>query len=310
MNRLIVALKRIFHKKLYWGLLCVLLILTGIYKLLPAKSQSTQICVAVCLADTSAYTKNFQTELADSASLYQFYYVDDRQDVIEDVQAGKAECGFVVPEGFWNGYIQGTGDPKVSLFKTPASTLSSAISETFFHYIFKVASPQILVDTIGDDSLSKELKNRMQTYMESDSIFRMSSVTKGSYDYRENTYHISLPIYECTCLLVLFCALFGLMMYLQDTERGIYVVLPVKKRAGILCSVIFSSILPVCVTGLFCNLLTYGTDTLVPVMVMSAGAFLFTCILSLLVKKSQTLAKIIPLFLLIAIVFFFLGYIL
>lgn len=100
MNRLIVAWKRILHRKLYWCMLGVLLILTGIYALLPAKSQSTEIRVAVYLEDTSAYTTQFKEELDASASLYQFYYVDASTDVIRDVQAGDAECGFVLPDGF------------------------------------------------------------------------------------------------------------------------------------------------------------------------------------------------------------------
>ncbi len=236
MNRLIVAWKRILHRKLYWCMLGVLLILTGIYALLPAKSQSTEIRVAVYLEDTSAYTTQFKEELDASASLYQFYYVDASTDVIRDVQAGDAECGFVLPDGFFSGYIAGSGEPKVSLYETSASTLSSAICETFFHYIFKVASPQILVDTIDDAALSEELKSRMQAYMNSDTIFRMSSVTDGAYDYKENTYRIQLPIYECTCLLVLFASLFSLMLFLQDQERGIYIALSGKRRYGILCT--------------------------------------------------------------------------
>ena len=236
MNRLIVAWKRILHRKLYWCMLGVLLILTGIYALLPAKSQSTEIRVAVYLEDTSAYTTQFKEELDASASLYQFYYVDASTDVIRDVQAGDAECGFVLPDGFFSGYIAGSGEPKVSLYETSASTLSSAICETFFHYIFKVASPQILVDTIDDAALSEDLKSRMQTYMDSDTIFRMSSVTDGAYDYKENTYRIQLPIFECTCLLILFASLFSLMLFLQDQERGIYIALSGKRRYGILCT--------------------------------------------------------------------------
>ena len=219
MNRLIVAWKRILHRKLYWCMLGVLLILTGIYALLPAKSQSTEIRVAVYLEDTSAYTTQFKEELDASASLYQFYYVDASTDVIRDVQAGDAECGFVLPDGFFSGYIAGSGEPKVSLYETSASTLSSAICETFFHYIFKVASPQILVDTIDDAALSEELKSRMQAYMNSDTIFRMSSVTDGAYDYKENTYRIQLPIYECTCLLVLFASLFSLIRNVASTSH-------------------------------------------------------------------------------------------
>ena len=234
-------------------MLGVLLILTGIYALLPAKSQSTEIRVAVYLEDTSAYTTQFKEELDASASLYQFYYVDASTDVIRDVQAGDAECGFVLPDGFFSGYIAGSGEPKISLYETSASTLSSAISETFFHYIFKVASPQILVDTIDDAALSEDLKSRMQTYMDSDTIFRMSSVTDGAYDYKENTYRIQLPIFECTCLLILFASLFSLMLFLQDQERGIYIALSGRRRYSILCTGLLAGILPIYGIGMLCN---------------------------------------------------------
>ena len=121
-------------------MLGVLLILTGIYALLPAKSQSTEIRVAVYLEDTSAYTTQFKEELDASASLYQFYYVDASTDVIRDVQAGDAECGFVLPDGFFSGYIAGSGEPKVSLYETSASTQSSVcpLSQTVPTIIRKI----------------------------------------------------------------------------------------------------------------------------------------------------------------------------
>lgn len=310
MNRLIVAWKRILHRKLYWCMLGILLLLTSVYALLPAKSQSTEIRVAIYLEDSSDYTTHFKEELDASASLYQFYYVDTSTDVIRDVQAGNAECGFVVPDGFFSGYITGSGDPKVSLYETSASTLSPAISETIFHYIFKVASPQILVDAIGDTTLSDELKNRMQAYMESDTIFRMSSVTDGAYDYKENTYRIQLPIYECTCLLVLFASLFSLMLFLQDQERGIYIALSGRRRYGILCTGLLAGILPLYLAGLLCNGITYGTARLLQVTLVSLLAFLVSLMLSVFIKKSRTLAGFIPILLLIAIAYFFVNYIL
>lgn len=289
-------------------MLGVLLILTGIYALLPSKSQSTEIRVAVYLEDASAYTTQFKEELNASASLYQFYYVDMSNEVIRDVQAGDAECGFVLPDGFFSGYIDGSGEPKVSLYET--SALSSAISETFFHYIFKAASPQILVDTIDDAALSEELKSRMQAYMDSDTIFHMSSVTDGAYDYKENSYRIQLPIYECTCLLVLFASLFSLMLFLQDQERGIYIALSGRRRYSILCTGLFAGILPIYGIGMVCNIITYGTATLLQVTLITVLSYLLSLVLSVFIRKSRTLARWIPVFLLIAIAYFFVNYIL
>ena len=84
-------------------MLGILLVLTAIYSLLPAKSQSTEIRVAVCLEDQSSYAGQFRQELDASTSLYQFYYVQNSDAVIRDVQSGDAECGYVIPEHFFDG---------------------------------------------------------------------------------------------------------------------------------------------------------------------------------------------------------------
>lgn len=309
MNRMIVAFKRILKRKLYIGLLAALIIMTIVYQLLPAKSQSTEILVAVYMEEQDSYTASLKDELEQSSSLYQFYYTDSPSELINDVQSGKAECGFVVPENFFDAYISGSGLVKVALYETPAGTLSAAISETFFHYIFKTASPQILVDTINDSALDTELRQKMQDYMNSETIFRMSSTTNGAYDYKENTYRMALPIREFTCLLVIFSCLFGLMMFLQDSERGIYTALSANRIRSIRYTTLFASILPVYVIGIICNLIAYGTTTLLFISLISIGAFVFSSILSLFIKKSQTLAKILPILLLFAILYFFILYI-
>lgn len=150
----------------------------------------------------------------------------------------------------------------------------------------------------------------MQAYMNSDTIFRMSSVTDGAYDYKKNTYRIQLPIYECTCLLVLFASLFSLMLFLQDQERGIYIALSGKRRYGILCTGLLAGILPIYGIGMLCNGITYGTATLLQVTLVSLLAYLLSLVLSVFIKKSRTLAKWIPVLLLITIVYFFVNYIL
>ena len=137
----------------------------------------------------------------------------------------------------------------------------------------------------------------------------MSSTTNGAYDYKENTYRMMLPIQEFTCLLAIFSCLFGLMMFLQDRERGIYIALSANRIRGIQYTTLLASILPVYIIGIICNLIAYGTTTLPFVSLISIGAFVFSIILSLFIKKSQTLAKILPILLLFSILYFFILYI-
>ena len=90
MNRMIVAFKRILKRKLYIGMLTALIIMTIVYQLLPAKSQSTEILVAVYMEEQDSYTTALRNELDQSSSLYHFYYTDSPSELINDVQAGKA----------------------------------------------------------------------------------------------------------------------------------------------------------------------------------------------------------------------------
>lgn len=308
MNYLIVSLKRMLSRKLYLGLLLFLMALTILYQLLPVQSRSTEIRAAVCLEDDSSYTDALKKELHDSASLYQFYYVSSKDSLIEDVQSGYAECGFYVPESFFEQYIAGTCENKIEQYETPESTLSATICETLFHFIFKVTSPQILVNTIGDSSLNAELETRMHEYMTSDTIFRMSSVTNGAYDYKENSYRMNLPIREVSCLLLLFSVLFGLMIFFEDRERGIYIALPARQQFSIQCAMLCASILPAYTIGMGCNLIAYGTAHLLDVSLVAVLSTLFATSLSFVLKKSRTLAKLLPLLLFLAIVYFFLSY--
>ena len=100
------------------------------------------------------------------------------------------------------------------------------------------------------------------------------------------------------------------MLFLQDQERGIYIALSGKRRYGFLCTGLLAGILPIYGIGMLCNGSTYGTATLLQVTLVSLLAYLLSLVLSVFIKKSRTLAKWIPVLLLITIVYFFVNYIL
>ena len=61
---------------------------------------------------------------------------------------------------------------------------------------------------------------------------------------------------------------------------------------------------------MLCNGITYGTATLLQITLVSVTAYLLSLVLSFFIKKSRTLAKLIPVLLLVAIAYFFVNYIL
>ena len=310
MNRFIAAEKRILARRLYLFLIGLLLLLTVIYKLLPEKSKTSDIKVAVYLEDKNEYAAELQDELAASSSLYHFYYTDSPEDATMDVQSGYAECGFIIPKDFFSAYINGTGDVKVSMLETPSTTLSAPICETLFHYIFKVSSPQILVDCVGDAGLNEELRERMNAYVNGDTIFQMESLTDRAFDYENISYHIELPVFEFACLLLLFAGMFGLLLFMRDRERDIYIALGTAGQLGIECSVLLAAIVPVFAAGLLAILIVYKTAKLPAFLIVTAISFILPVLLSLFIKKSTAIAKLMPILLFMSILYFFVNYVL
>lgn len=305
MNRFIVCTKRILSKRMYLILILLMLVMTAIYKVLPSKSKTTDIKVALYIEDTSSYATALQQELEEAATLYTFYYTQSTDELIHDVQSGYAECGYVFPEGFFQSYRSGTGCDKAILYETPSTTLSATISESLFHYIFKVTAPDILIDIAGYPEYEQELKDGMLTYMSGDDVFHMSSATEGEFNFRDMEYHVELPVKEFACLFTLFAALFGLLLHMQDKERKIYLALSKGETFQIQTTLILAAMLPIVITGILTNLIAYGTDTLPSLCVVALGSFLFSTFLSVVIKKSSWLTKILPIFLFVAIAYFF-----
>lgn len=305
MNRFIVSLKRILNKKMYLVMILLLIAMTITYKCLPSSKKTTDIKVALCFNDQDIHVPALKSELDNATTLYTFYYVDSKEKLIKDVQSGYAECGLYFPDGFFVGYMSGSAEPKAELYEVPATTLSATISESVFHYVFKVASPDMLLEIVHEQSLNKELKERMLEYMSGDEVFQMSSATEGEFEFKDMDFHIELPVKEFACLFTIFAALFGLLLHMQDKEKNIYLVLSKGEVFGIQTTLIIASMLPIVITGFITNLIAYGTSTLLYLCVITIGSFIVTTLLSFIIKKSTILTKVLPIILLIAIAYFF-----
>ncbi|MGN0367300.1 MAG: hypothetical protein ACI4EK_00845 [Wujia sp.] len=308
MNRFYASFKRICAKRLYLVMLLLLLVMTVCYQLLPEKSQSTDIKVAVCI--DSDKQEELWNELNHATTLYSFYPVSSESDVISDVQAQKAECGFYVPEHFFDSFCAGDTSEKIIAYTTPSTTLYATINETFFHYIFKVAAPDILVDTLGDPSMEEELRAQIENYMNGDEVFQMSSITEGNFHFSDMTYRIDFPIREFAGLMIIFSALLGLYLYQKDAERDIFLALTKKDLLGIKWSMIFAAILPALFIGCIACLLTYGLSGLWGCLIVTGVSLLLALLLSKLVRSSKRLTVLFPLLLFLSILYFFVTYIL
>lgn len=308
-NRFIVFSKRILSRKIYLCMLTAIIAITAVYKLLPAKSSSADIKVALCSMDNSEYTSELFNMLADENSVYTFYVAEDEDAVIRDVKSGYAECGYVIPENFFADYITGTAhDNQIHMYVIPSTTLGSTICESIFSCIFELCAEEILVYGVDIPEYNEELTDRIQSYMNSEDIFRISDTTSGELLYDSMVYHITPPVFEISLILIIFSGLLGLLIYIQDAERGIYISQSSRETAAIRGLSIITAILPMLAVSIAAAIITTGISVqTVHIIIAGIITFAVSMILGLIIRKSTLLIKVLPIIMLFCIMAIFIS---
>ncbi len=309
LNRFIALTKRIISKKLYIALLVILISVTTIYKLLPARQKSADIKVGLYIEDKSEFAEKFRTDLYSQNSLYSFYEVSDKEKLLSDVKSGYAECGFYIPDNFFESYIIGDYEGhNIELYIIPSTTLSSAISETLYASVLFACSEEILVNGTGMSEYRDELIERMEDYLNGDELFKVISATDSAYDFKSNSFHLDLHIYELVLILIIFTGLLGYYSYTVDSEKSIYIALKTSERFGLKCLYITSAILPITLIGIVCAVIaSYSISVITGILLCSLAVIAGSIILSFIIKKSTLLEKVLPLIMLISIVGVFIN---
>lgn len=306
-NVFTVYLKRIFTKKMYIFTLIMLLTLTIIYKCLPDAQKTADIKVGIYIEDSGYYADKLADSIQNLSSVYSFYIADSEKQLTDNIKSGHSECGYVIPEGFFNSYIKGiSGENNIVLYTAPGTTLSEAISETLFSNIYKICSVDILHYAAASPDLDEQLDLLLQSYIEGDEIFRVSDSTGGNYIAEAEIYSINIPVYELSLIILIFAGLLGLLTYMTDSEREIFIALPDSSRLLLLTSAIASAILPVYVLSMLSCAITYGIATrLAALSLCAALSFFVSVLLKPLIRKSTILTKVLPVIMLCSIAIIF-----
>lgn len=303
-NRFIALQKRILSKKMYLSLLLIIVVITAIYQFLPDKNTSADIRVAMYSEDTTGYYQELVEYLENSNSIYTFYNVASVEELTNHVASGHAECGYVIPDGFFKSYVEGSAwENPMELYITPASTFYNVINETMFSSILSVCAQDLLIYSVNTPSFNRELAQGLEYYRNSQDVFTIADTTSGEFSYENMVYHIQLPIMEIISLLLLFSALLGLLLHLHDKERKLYVALVDKEVFKVKAISIFTALLPVTLVGMLSLVISYGNILyLLFALIASIICYVATILLSLIIKRSSQLEKLLPLIMLASLI--------
>ena len=307
-NRLYIHLKRYTIKKSYICMLLLVVILTGIYMILPAKERAASIRVALYDATQGEEFHALLDCLESTNSLYDFYVTDNKEQLITHVKSGYAECGFYFPENCYEDYINGNSSNPIILYKTPAATLASTISESVFSCMLKTFSSEILTYAVDIPEYNQELIEGIKFYLEGDAVFHIEALSGGDYSFQTETYHVDIPVYEICILLIIFSSLLGLLTFLKDKERNLFVAISSTETFSIKVINLVAATLPITLVGLLSSALVFGICMkMVILMLISILTIICTLFISVIIRKSTLLSKVLPLIMLICLIVLFTG---
>lgn len=301
-NRLQVLTKRILSSKLYIAMMAAIIFLSILYASLPTRTKSPDIRVGIYAVD-EYFADQLINSLYASGTIYTFYKADNQEILREDVEAGRAECGFYIPNGFFTDYVYGAVDTEpMILYNTSATTLGNAISESVFSHIFKLCAADILFIAYDDYTQNSELISRLDYYINSDQIFQIEDHSNKRIVESGVDVPINIPVYQASFLLIIFSGLLGLLMYLKDAEKNYYIALNHTEVCSIKLCNILGALLPILAVSIVCCIITYRNMRHIPMLVLGTlGVIIFDFFPGMLFKKSSSLVKLLPIIMLVLI---------
>lgn len=295
--------KQYFIKFRIWILVFFAIMLAiGIYRdKSPAGEELSGIAVGVYAEDEKG--RELLEKLEAEKGIFRFLGYTEKERMIRQVENGTLECGYVLPEGFYENLLQGKKVRQITLYCSPASSAHKISYEVVFSELFQLLSEDILKTYLKENDFFQEKEmERMQErllalntlYTEDGSTFQFvyetTEVKEDSKPKNLNTMRGMIGV------IIFFMSLLGLGNCLE--QKAVWKSLPgntgKKFRSGCIHVSIMGSIL----LGGVCIFLSGAGST--PLKEAEGLFFYFLIlevyirILGLLIKSSKAVYGLLP----------------
>lgn len=233
------------------GLLIAIPLVTLIAKSIPALNKSDTIQIGLCLSDEDEMAINTVEALISGDYPVDFYLVDSREDLLEDIVNKKAECGYVFGENISDKIMEDNYNGIIECVINESNYVSSMTNEIVFSQLFKNFADDVLVDFISNNKIFSEkldkaivnAKSRYEKYLSSDVTFHIDFTVLDSDDTSRSEMTQTtgkFPLRAILYILIFAGGLFGVAWFLEDEAKGSYVTL--SKRYKILARPVYAFI--------------------------------------------------------------------
>ena len=327
MNRLYIMLKRTLMQPLYIAMLVTIIGMSIIYVNIPEKSKTLYVPAAICNHDTSDDAKQFEEAIYNSKSIYHFYKAENDEEVKQDVLSGKANIGFIIPEGFFESSVHIGSVKNIIEYTTNSSRLPNVGHEIFFSKLFKMISFEIVLEELDNNLLPILSSSGESGISAADKLANIKSELSGLYFMTEDDSgvyesHFSdddsydanmtvrnkaeIPIRKFAALFIFVVALLGTSAYLTDKEKNIYLLADKGARLQLRITHILASILPISAASYIALLIIkemHPGILFLRMLVYMLYVSLFSVLLGALLRKSSYFYRVLPVILVLTLVF-------
>ncbi|GEM_PF-756532 len=321
LRRFCIMLKRPLRQPVFLMMLAFLLFMTYLASRVPENRRSTSIPVAILNKDHSRDGEALIQSLLTEESLFTFYLVKDEESMYRDLSSGKANTGYIIPESFMAEAARFHQDIRIDQILTEGSLLPTISMDVIFSAVFRIEASTIMLRELegkdllppgsASDYAAGKVSDRVAAvltlytnYRQSGEIFRVTDISGQVYSHEIGHSRSDIPVRKLCGFFLLAAGLLGLISYLSDKENQLYMRFTRGEHAAMKLMHIESSLLIPALVSFPAILLTEGgspLSLLLRLVFYIAAVTLFVWLLSLIIHKSSTLTRVLPLYLLLTL---------
>ncbi len=315
LNRFTVLCKRSLINPAMYIMGAVILLMTLLVIFVPDKETSVYIPVAVLNEDRSDFTENIVDYLCTKNSIFNFYEVDDEDELYEDLASGKANNAYIFPKGFSEHLTDGNNHYKIQQISTPASSFIFLAREEVFISFYDESSKELIRDAYAErgytvDPHGPEIESLFEKWLDEDYLFALASVEGTVYNEITHSEKVPIPLYKFAGFFIFVASLLGVLAFLNDQDNLIYMRFGLVERIylGLIQVGVFT--FPAMIMSIICFLVSKTEFSPIHVIVytllVTLIAFVVGTILTVLpirTARSKIFSAVLPVYLILSFIF-------
>lgn len=199
--------------------------------------QSDNVTVGV-VSTEGAHGKEVLEHLKQRESIFSFVEYDSRETLLEDLVAGKLECGFYFSQNFEKKFEHEKLKNSVSYVCTPLTTKGEVARETFYAALFEVYGRQLLSaraeQLFGENASAAEstLLENNEKYLAGSEVFQVNVEQTKAVETVRNTAQKVFPIHGLVAVFLFFIMFVEYGRRFDAGEGNPYLALPAPMGDG------------------------------------------------------------------------------